>query len=458
MDQYDFLESYNYKPFFRKIANAISLGKMPQDLDGRKRGEAIKVPNCVKAAILQVLRDVNLNNTQLPKEIPSLSGEKFKRYSWACRELHTCSQVILVWHIATSLCEIELARESKIDMEKPGFLRSTWSGLKTFATCTSKPPYLVNEKIAGQLETDYHIAISLSRYCAYLQVFMSTLLPDSFVVPDLIFEETLADVRKQLKDCNLRKCSYSKLIAIAEEAATDNLDRITDMNIVQQGATLGKALIDNEENTEDRWKILAEVWADLLVHMAPSWNVADHKHHLESGGEFITLIWALLSHCGIEKSSLWDKEEAHGTNDLVHQENNGGISNNQPGPEQQESETSAQVHPEYYAETNNIQPGSEQQESETSAEVPPEYNAEINNIHPGSEQQESETSAQVHQKYKAEINNIQPVTSQQESETSAQVPQENDADIEELDEDGIESDEEPLNEENNGISQTSSAN
>ncbi|KAM0858269.1 hypothetical protein ACQ4PT_047935 [Festuca glaucescens] len=80
------------------VVNAISLGKMPQDLDGRKRGEAIKVPNCVKAAILQALRDVNLNKTHLPKEIPSLRGERFKRYSWACRELHTCSQVILVWH------------------------------------------------------------------------------------------------------------------------------------------------------------------------------------------------------------------------------------------------------------------------------------------------------------------------------------------------------------------------
>jgi hypothetical protein len=421
MDQYDFLESYNYKPFFRKMANAISLGKMPQDLDGRKRGEAIKVPNCVKAAILQVLRDVNLNNTQLPKEIPSLSGEKFKRYSWACRELHTCSQVILVWHIATSLCEIELARESKIDMEKPGFLRSTWSGLKTFATCTSKPPYLVNEKIAGQLETDYHIAISLSRYCAYLQVFMSTLLPDSFVVPDLIFEETLADVRKQLKDCNLRKCSYSKLIAIAEEAATDNLDRITDMNIVQQGATLGKALIDNEENTEDRWKILAEVWADLLVHMAPSWNVADHKHHLESGGEFITLIWALLSHCGIEKSSLWDKDETPGINAQVRQENNGETSGNQHGTEQQDSETSAPVHQVNNGETSNNQPGPEQQLSETSAQVPQENNGETSNIQPGPEQQEPETNAQVPQENDAETN-----------------------DIEELDEDGTEGDEEPL--------------
>jgi hypothetical protein len=325
-----------------------------------------------------------------------------------------------VWHIATSLCEIELARNCQIDLSKPGFFRSAWSGLKTLVSRTSKPSYLVNENVTGELETNYHTAISLSRYCAYLQVFRSALLPDSFVVPGMIFVDTLRDVREQLKDCNLRKCSYSKLIAIAEEDELKKVDRVTGMNIVQQGAALGKALIKNEDQ-ESRWKILAEVWADLLVHMAPSWNAADHKYQLESGGEFITLIWALLSHCGIEKSSLWDKDETPGINAQVRQENNGETSGNQHGTEQQDSETSAPVHQVNNGETSNNQPGPEQQLSETSAQVPQENNGETSNIQPGPEQQEPETNAQVPQENDAETN-----------------------DIEELDEDGTEGDEEPL--------------
>jgi hypothetical protein len=453
MDQYDFLESCNYKPFFRQVANAISLGKMPQGLDGRKCGEAIKIPKCIKPAILQALRRVDLNNTRLRKEIPSFRGSvhRFDRYSWACLELQTCSQVILVWHIATSLCEIELARECKIDLNKPGFLRSVLSGLKTFATCTSKP-YLINENMAGQLETDYHIAISLSRYCAYLQVFLSELLPDSFVVPGLIFEETLGDVREQLRDCNLRKCSYSKLMIIAEEAAGKKLDKIMGMNILQQGATLGKALIDNE-GKESRWKILAEVWADLLVHIAPSWNVAEHKDHLESGGEFITLIWALLSHCGIEKSSLWDKDEQHGE-----------TSNIQIGPE--EPGTSAQVPQENHAETSNIG-----QINEDGIESDGERNTgnfrrrerkaaqtDTANQTPSMAEQKN---VPVHQENIGETSNVQPGMEQQESETSAQVPPETVAEtnnIEQLDEDVIENDEEPLSEEESGIYSTSSTN
>jgi hypothetical protein len=304
--------------------------------------------------------------------------------------------------------------------------------------------------MADQLQTDYHIAVSLSRYCAYLQVFRSALLPDSFVVPDLIFEETLKDVRKELKDCNLRKCSYAKLMAIADEAAGKKLD---EKSILEQGATLGKALIDDEEKKENRWKILAEVWADLLVHIAPSWNVAEHKHHLESGGEFITLIWALLSHCGIEKSSLWDKDEQHGA-----------TSNIQIGPE--EPGTSAQVPQENHAETSNIgqinedgiesdgerNKGNftrrERKAAQTDTENQTPTMAEQNNV-------------PVHQENIGETSNVQPGMEQQESETRAQVPPETVAEtnnIEQLNEDVIENDEEPLSEEESGIYSTSSTN
>uniref|UniRef100_A0ACD6A1K2 Uncharacterized protein n=1 Tax=Avena sativa TaxID=4498 RepID=A0ACD6A1K2_AVESA len=322
IDQYDFLQSCTYKPSFWKIANAVTLGKTERKLDGRNRGKAIKIPECVKVAILQALSRIGLNNRQLPREIPSLNDlNQFPRYKWACLDLDTCSQVILVWHIATSLCEIKLAQECEMDLTKPRFLHSAWSRLKTFFCCTSKP-YLVNDNIHmhGDLKTCYHTATSLSRYCAYLQVFRPELLPDSFVVPDLIFLEALQKARERPDDCNLIWCWYNKLMVIAEEAAQkkqeavennqdaaqDYVDRRLSMNLVQQGATLGKDLISMDR--EIRWKILAGVWADLLVHIAPSWNAVDHKNNLESGGEFITLIWALLCHCGIEKSKMWDKE------------------------------------------------------------------------------------------------------------------------------------------------------
>uniref|UniRef100_A0A0E0BFU5 DUF4220 domain-containing protein n=1 Tax=Oryza glumipatula TaxID=40148 RepID=A0A0E0BFU5_9ORYZ len=330
IDQYDFLQQITYKPTLWKLANVITLGKIKGKLDGKKTGEAIKIPQCVKLAILQAIRRIGLTSRPLPREIPSLRSStiQFERYEWACLKLRTCSQVILVWHIATSLCEIKLAHDKKIDLTKPGFLCSAWSYMKKKLCCFSSYPYLIGENsgLSAGLKTNYHIAISLSRYCAYLQVFRSELLPDSFLVPEVLFVETLKHAREQLKDCNLKWCRYNKLMGIALQATPSSVDEKLKMNILQQGVTLAKDLIRMKDD-EACWKILAEVWADLLVHIAPSWNASDHKNNLESGGEFITLIWALLWHCGIEKSSLWHKDEAFENNSQVPQESSTETSN-----------------------------------------------------------------------------------------------------------------------------------
>lgn len=330
IDQYDFLQQITYKPTLWKLANVITLGKIEGKLDGKKTGEAIKIPQCVKLAILQAIRRIGLTSRPLPREIPSLRSStiQFERYEWACLKLRTCSQVILVWHIATSLCEIKLAHDKKIDLTKPGFLCSAWSYMKKKLCCFSSYPYLIGENsgLSAGLKTNYHIAISLSRYCAYLQVFRSELLPDSFLVPEVLFVETLKHAREQLKDCNLKWCRYNKLMGIALQATPSSVDEKLKMNILQQGVTLAKDLIGMKDD-EACWKILAEVWADLLVHIAPSWNASDHKNNLESGGEFITLIWALLWHCGIEKSSLWHKDEAFENNSQVPQESSTETSN-----------------------------------------------------------------------------------------------------------------------------------
>jgi hypothetical protein len=186
--------------------------------------------------------------------------------------------------------------------------------MKKLSICSSLP-FLVDENtlLHGRLKTNYRTANSLSRYCAYLQAFQSELLPDSFLLPKVIFEKTLQYACEELKDCDSTQCRYVKLMAIAEEAAQDSEDGKLGINIVKQGAMLANELIKHEDE-ENRWDILAEVWVCLLVHIAPSWNTEAHKSKIQSGGEFITLLWALLWHCGIEKSSIWREDNASKSN------------------------------------------------------------------------------------------------------------------------------------------------
>lgn len=312
MDQYELLRSFDYIPSIWNAAHRATLGLVERKNDGAKLSADIKVPECVKSAIMRTLRSsIELaKDGPLQSQISTLSSsDMMDRFGWACK-LTRCSQVILVWHIATSLCEINLALKHEVDLSNPGFLRSTLTWLTSFCPCTSQPPYLMDHSILDdKIKTNYQIANSLSRYCAYLVAFQPEMLPDSFLLPDLIFEATVQDCRSIVQDADSLDERYEKLI---EEAAreTTQADTIKSSgNIVQQAAILGLDLI-NIDRPELRWKILAGMWVDLVVHIAPTWNTAAHKRRLESGGEFLTYIWALLCHFGIEKSTLWSGDQA----------------------------------------------------------------------------------------------------------------------------------------------------
>ncbi|GJN07249.1 hypothetical protein PR202_ga25067 [Eleusine coracana subsp. coracana] len=118
---------------------------------------------------------------------------------------------------------------------------------------------------------------------------------------------------------------YSTVMALTQGALQDNEDG--NLNIVQQGVKLAKDLIDNGEDHKKCWETLADVWTDLIIDIAPSWNAEAHKHNMESGGEFITLLWALLWHCGIEKNSLSHEDNALGSDSGSAQEGGTGAGN-----------------------------------------------------------------------------------------------------------------------------------
>ncbi|KAL6654182.1 hypothetical protein ACP70R_007647 [Stipagrostis hirtigluma subsp. patula] len=400
LDQYFFLQSYDDRPKFCNFIHTVTTGMLPKKDDGAKLSHAIDVPKYVRYAALEKLRAImdqrrhcskdlpepsadahrnlkertNTDSCVLPKVITTLGtcGRK-ERYGWACFNLQTSSHVILVWHIATSLCEMALAMKHGVDLSKPRFLSSLVS---CFTGCCSSKPYLIDVseqrmeknkeklmegdgvhssnsgfmhsllscftgccpskanagdkyKLTEELRKRYIIANSLSRYCAYLLVSKPDLIPDSFLVPKMVFQSTVRSARDDiLEGCDSLESRYNKLKEEVEKAAGDYASIKTGNDVVRQGAVLGKELLDHE-GREGCWEILSGVWAELLVHMAPTWNAEAHKKCLKSGGECITNIWALLWHCGIEKSSLWPADDASEDNaPAAPQDNDAGNNKN----------------------------------------------------------------------------------------------------------------------------------
>jgi hypothetical protein len=363
--QYVFVQSYDDRPRFWNLIHNLTTGIIPKKDDGAKLSSAIKVPDYVREAVLEKLRKMmdeelgcslprvikTLCNSNLRKQLQNYQAYTAQRMSTQIY-LPTSSHIILVWHIATSLCEMELATEHDVNLSKPGFPCSL---LSWFTSCCSSQPYLmsvdekkdcilswftncfsfksnetekkkVNGKLHDELRKTYIIANSLSQYCAYLLVAQPDLIPDSFLVPKMVFQKTVKSASDGiLKDCDSLKKRYRNL----KDEAEKPIKYSEDEDVPKQGVVLAKELL-NIQTDELRWKILAEVWTELLIHIAPTWNTQAHKM-CPSGGEFITQIWALLWHYGIQNSSLWPKDVRPENNDTqeVHQANDSDQAGNE---------------------------------------------------------------------------------------------------------------------------------
>lgn len=310
LGQYVFLQSFNCSTWKWKLVQIATMGMVEGKGNVTKLSDPIELPMMVKVKVFEALcslRSTNLDVHNLPRDVVSLrAGDQAEPYWSACLQLPTCSHVILVWHIATSLCEIKLAQDHGVDLRNLGCLHTALSIVIKW--CCSSQHYLVNEKhLDGDLRTNYEVANCLSRYCAYLLVSKSDLLPDAILVPKKVFRETVWHAHEMLQNCGSLWSIYDKLLAVSQEDTVHGSQNVKlSGDVVQQGAILSKKLMNNLDE-EHRWKILANVWVDLLVHIAPSSNAEAHTKYLESGGEFVTLIWALFCHCGIEKSKLWQE-------------------------------------------------------------------------------------------------------------------------------------------------------
>ncbi|KAF8775761.1 hypothetical protein HU200_004142 [Digitaria exilis] len=188
--------------------------------------------------------------------------------SKAC-ESDSIAEVILTWHIATALLEAE---HPVTKPAKPGSSRK--------------------------------VAMALSRYCAYLVAFQPELLPDDKDGTERVYKEMTEELKEiwcpwyYWSGVRARARKLKEIIPPQGQAATTPL---------LKGAKLGKILSDRHTGAtaDDVWKLLADLWTEVMVYAAPTGSelhAKAHKEALAQGGEFITVLWALTTHTGIARA------------------------------------------------------------------------------------------------------------------------------------------------------------
>jgi hypothetical protein len=193
----------------------------------------------------------------------------FRHLEWACDQSEGAATVILVWHLATTLLEASGGKNDPL------------------------PP-------TGEA------ALMLSRYCAYLVAYEPRLLPDD----PAWTEKAYRDIKRELAGFFQGCCTCSptdrreRLVA-----AGFSRDDIKVSTAMEKGVMLAKELereigsnATPPVHSERVWGMLLELWAELLVFVSRSPSGGPHAHALAlaNGGEFITHIWAMLTHAGVQ--------------------------------------------------------------------------------------------------------------------------------------------------------------
>ena len=152
----------------------------------------------MKKAIIASLKanEQQLNNGETSLERNGVKNE----VSWACR-LETQTHVIMIWHIATCLCEINW-KQANLQRESEHFV----------------------------------VATALSKYCAYLVAFAPRFLPDHAYITEFMFDQVVQEARDKLKGCNSPATMYDKMMRLGEDDHPGE-------TMFKRGAVLGKHLL-----------------------------------------------------------------------------------------------------------------------------------------------------------------------------------------------------------------------
>jgi hypothetical protein len=266
LGQYCILQELGHKGRVRSCLHYATLRLV--DKKTRKGSKkSVKLSENVKKAVLHSLLR---SNGHLTNGVRSLENNGVDGHlSWACDATGTDGSVtntILVWHIATTLCKHRMDAQGKKEEEKD-----------------------------AETEDMVTTATTLSQYCMHLLAFAPDLLPDTSSVSESILDQSIEDVREILEGCKRKEHRCEE----AMRRYTRNGDG-DEARLWRKGVKLARHLIEEQELAL-RWKILSEFWAEMMLYVSPSDNARAHLEALARGGEFITQLWALLTHAGVLK-------------------------------------------------------------------------------------------------------------------------------------------------------------
>ena len=175
---------------------------------------------------------------------------------------------ILLWHIATDLCYYW-------DQEK-----------KCSSICD---PYCKASKL-------------LSDYMMHLLVMCPFMLPNG--IGETRVRDTCAEARgffKERKSITNETQACLKLKEVNTEIPPSEVKGDRSKSVLFDACRLAKSLqfLENNSRIENKWKLVEQVWVEMLSYAASHCGWRNHAEQLRRGGELLTHVWLLMAHFGL---------------------------------------------------------------------------------------------------------------------------------------------------------------
>ncbi|KAK8364535.1 hypothetical protein V6Z12_A03G238100 [Gossypium hirsutum] len=141
------------------------------------------------------------------------------------------------------------------------------------------------------------ISKSLSDYMMYLVLVRPTMLPKGF--SDIVNKETY----QQTKRISPKKNMKVSMEEFSEALLSLEFNKFSEIGALWDGIKFGKQLqsLVREErwDHEEKWKMISEVWMEMMVYGASRCTWVEHAQQLRHGGELLTHVALIMAHLGL---------------------------------------------------------------------------------------------------------------------------------------------------------------
>ncbi|WJZ94274.1 hypothetical protein VitviT2T_013148 [Vitis vinifera] len=177
---------------------------------------------------------------------------------------------ILLWHIATDLCY----------------------------------PCDVDKSPDTNLKSRCEISKCLSEYMLYLLVMCPFMLPKG--IGEFRFRDTCSEAkrffqqrRESISNRNEEACRL--LLEVDTEVEPIKVKGDKSKSVLFEACGLAKKLKSLEMEMGEKWKMVSEVWVEMLCYAASHCGWIQHGQQLRRGGELLTHVCLLMSHLGLSE-------------------------------------------------------------------------------------------------------------------------------------------------------------